>query len=602
MTTSRSFEILLRGQGRVLFARTPDALDLPLAVPELFPLPAEEPFAVVVRRPEGDRTRLRIRLGNETVAEAPPGAVWCETPLEPWLRNEFGESRVAVERAPELEAERFEPLFELGIAIDPRPEVAEDFRVLVEEVAAVHEGLARDVLARSSGGLGPAGGPVSVLDADAQLRRLETLHERFHSVLARVAGQPSVVLQRVTRLGHYRGGDRCDARGVAVAVRDPRTRVDDRGRVTSLGKMPVRGVTSTSDVPEHRHLADGLRRLARRADALAGHCQRAAELLQVEEDRWGATVAGRPSVFEQRDLPRIQVLGERAAAGRRLADGFRELLRLHDFLAAAGPPRSRLGPTPAFLGRPAYREAYRLLLEARKVLGVLIDRDAARFTCRSLESLHEYWCFLRTVRHLRERFGSPQAHATFSLVDDIYRPELAPGQEFHFRAGADVVVTAAYQPEFRPWAEARARGEPLGASLTRNPLRPDITVTVRRGDRPPVILVLDAKVTDLFTPVKLRDLTDYARQVFELATGRQPVRQVFLLHRDRRALPVANVPGYLKGRHIDRSAMIVGGVRCVPERSGRTPPWLARVIDRFVEVYAGRSWLEGSGEEVPAGS
>ena len=136
MTTSRSFEITLRGEDRVLFSRTLDALVLPLAVPELFPLRAEEPFTILVRRPEGDRTRLRIRLGNETVAEAAPGAVWCETPLEPWLRNEFGESRVSVERTPELEAERFEPLFELGIAIDPRPEVAQDFRVLVEEVVA----------------------------------------------------------------------------------------------------------------------------------------------------------------------------------------------------------------------------------------------------------------------------------------------------------------------------------------------------------------------------------------------------------------------------------------------------------------------------------
>jgi len=591
MITSRSFEITLRGHDCILFSRTLDALVLPLVVAELFPLRAEESFAIIVRRPEGDRTRLRIRLGNETIAEAAPGAIWCETPLEPWLRNEFGESRVAVERTPELETERFEPLFELGIAISPRPEVAEDFRSLVEEVAAVHEGLARDVLGRSTGGLRPAAGPVSVLDADVQLRRLETLYERFQSVLARIADQPSIVLKRVTRLTHYRGGDRCDTRGVAVAIRDPRTRLDGQGRVASLGKMLVHGVTSTADVPEHRHLADGLPRLAQRADALARHCQHAAELLQMEEDRWGATLAGRPSVFEQRDLPRIQVLGERVAAGRRLGDGFRQLLRQHDYLADAGPPRTLLGPTPAFLGRPAYREAYRLLVEARQVLGVLIDRDVARFTCRSLESLHEYWCFLRTVRHLRDRFGPPESRATFSLVDDIYRPELAPGQEFHFRAGSDVVVTAAYQPEFHPWAEARTRGEIYGASLTRNPLRPDITVSVRRDDRPPVILVLDAKVTDLFTPVKLRDLTDYARQIFELATGRQPVRQVFLLHRDRRALPVSNVPGYLKGRHIDRSAMLIGAVRCVPERTGRTPLWLARVIDRFLEVYAGRTRL-----------
>jgi hypothetical protein len=580
----------------VLFSRTLDALELPFTVPELLPLRAEEPFLVSVRRAPGDRTRLRIRLGNEMIAEAPPGTAVCESALEPWLRNEFGESRVAVERAAEMEGEGYELLFELGIAIDPRPEVAEDFRILVEEVAAVHEGLARDVLGRSTGGR-TVGGLVSVLDADALLGRLRGLHERFASVLAHIAGQPSVQLQRVTRLTRYRGGDRCDTRGAVIAARDSETRLDANGRVIRLGKVIVRGVSSTPDVPEHRHLADGLRRLAQRADALAQHCQRAAELLQAEEDRWGAPAGGRASVFEQRDLPRIQVLGERAASGRSLADDFRQLLRQHDFLARVGPPRTRLGPTPAFLGRSAYREAYRLLLEARRALGVLIDSDAARFTCRSLESLHEYWCFLRTVGHLRDRFGPPAAHATFSLVDDIYRPELAPGQEFHFHTGDGVVVTATYQPEIHPWPIARDRGDALGASLTRHPLRPDVLVTLHRVDRPPVLLVLDAKVTDAFTPVKLRDLTDYARQVFELETGRQPVRQVFLLHRDRRALPVVNLPGYLKGKHIDRSAMLIGGVKCVPERNGGTPTWLARVIDRFLEVYAGRTRLTPAGEE-----
>ncbi|MBV9413765.1 MAG: hypothetical protein JO363_02205 [Solirubrobacterales bacterium] len=35
------------------------------------------------------------------------------------------------------------------------------------------------------------------------------------------------------------------------------------------------------------------------------------------------------------------------------------------------------------------------------------------------------------------------------------------------------------------------------------------------------MLVLDAKSTDSFTAMKFRDLTDYARMVFDLRTGRQ---------------------------------------------------------------------------------
>jgi predicted component of viral defense system (DUF524 family) len=245
------------------------------------------------------------------------------------------------------------------------------------------------------------------------------------------------------------------------------------------------------------------------------------------------------------------------------------------------------GPTPAFLGRAAYRAVYRALLEARQLLGVLVDADEARLYHRNLATLYEYWCFLRTIAHLRDRFGSAGARHSFSLIDDIYRPELAPGQEFRFAVGHSVVVVATYQPEFHPTREARAQGDRYAASLTAYPLRPDITIEVARPERPPVLLVLDAKSTDSFSAVKLRDMTDYARQIFELETHRQPIRQVFLLHRDREARTLSNLPGYLRGRHIDRQAMVLGAIPCVPERVGNTPPLLALVIDRFLQLYAG---------------
>src|SRR5262249_13863303 len=142
-------------------------------------------------------------------------------------------------------------------------------------------------------------------------------------------------------------------------------------------------------------------------------------------------------------------------------------------------------------------------------------------------------------------------------------------------------------PEFYPWREARMRGDRYGASLTGNPLRPDILVEVQLPHRPPTLLILDAKSTDAFSAVKLRDMADYARQVFELSTGRQPIRQVFALHRGREERTLSNLPGYLRGRRIDRQAMVLGAAPCVPDRVGHTPPHLALIIDRFLEVYAG---------------
>src|SRR5262245_29851208 len=98
MTTSSSFEMTLRGEQGILFRRGVDALEIPLLVRELLPIRAEEAFAVSVRRTVRDGSRLRVRLGSEVIAEFASGSSGGETGLEPWLRDEFGESRVAVER------------------------------------------------------------------------------------------------------------------------------------------------------------------------------------------------------------------------------------------------------------------------------------------------------------------------------------------------------------------------------------------------------------------------------------------------------------------------------------------------------------------------
>jgi hypothetical protein len=587
MTFSSSYEVSIIGERSVLYSRGIDALAVPYFTQELLPLDAAEPFAVVLRRSVADATRLRLRLGTEIIADAPAGALECGSRLDAWLRDEFGESRIVAEREAEDGSDRFEPLFELGIAVSPRPEVARDFRVMIEDLAAVHHGLAQDVVGRSMLRGNLLGGSVALLYPEALVNQLERIGSRLAHSLALIARQPSVVLDRIMRQGPYRGGARVDARSVASAARDPRTRIGAGGRLVALGSITLRGTAVSEDLPEHRHIGDGLRRLAARAESLAAHCDRAGDLLQAEEARWGSPAPGRQSVFEQRDLPRLQALRELAGRARSLGAVFRSLLEQHHFLAEAGPPRTPFGPTPAFLGRAAYREVYRALLEARKILGILIDADEIRLPRRNLADLYEYWCFLRTVSHLRDRFGTAGARLSFSLIDDIYRPELAPGQEFRFSLGGGATIVATYQPEFHPWREARMRGDRYGASLTGNPLRPDILIAVELPHRPPALLVLDAKSTDAFTAIRLRDMADYARQVFELGTGRQPIRQVFALHRDREARTLSNLPGYLRGRRIDRHAMVLGAVPCVPDRVGHTPPHLALIIDRFLEVNAG---------------
>jgi hypothetical protein len=591
MTSSNYYEIRIRKEGHIVLEIRLDALQLPWMAPEPLPVRAEEAFSVAVHRPTGPGPRLRCRLGNELIAEVPADVAAFETETKPWLVNEVGESRVAVEedtgQGSDDEAGAFALIAEVGLDVTPRPEVARDFRVMLEDVTAVHEGLAQDVLNRAYLRRGVAATTATRLHPEAVLASLREHLARLQRALAQIARQPSVRLDRQARLTFYRGGDRLDATAIVGAARDVQTRLDPLGRVTALGKLRVRVPVLSEDLPEHRHAAEGLRRLARRAERLARHCERSADLVNREESRWGRARAGKPSVFAQHYLPRVAVLEGLARQAQQLTSSFRELLDQYAFLREAPAPRTALGPTPAFLGRPAYREVYRTLVQAQQPLGALVDGDTVRIAYRNLATLYEYWCFLRTVAYLRQRLGAPQVRTAPGLVDEIYRPDLEPGQEFHFRLGEQRTLVATYEPEIHPWRLALQRGDRYGATLTRDPIRPDITLEIRESAQSAIMLVLDAKSTDAFAFETYRGMTDYARQVFDPRTWQQPVRQVFLLHRDRRATPLINVPHHLQGQPSPPGVAILGAVPCVPDQVNRVPQGLAAVLDRFLEGYAG---------------
>jgi hypothetical protein len=593
MISSNYYEVRILRQGEPWSVRA-DALALPWIGTAPLPVDAEESFAVAIHTTAPNPSRLRVRLANEVIADVAAGTRAFETPQEPWLRNEFGESCLAIEQETELFGADGEPgafvlIFELGLEVRPRPEVARDFRVMIEEVAAIHEGLAQDIIHRAFLKKRLQAGPVERLPPEAVLHTLQDLWGRLEKAVADIARQPSVMLDRSSRLARYRGGDRVDAAALSSVARDPQnTRRDAAGRVTALGKVRTRVPVVSDDLPEHRHIADGIRQLARRAEKLARHCERKAELINREKERWGQTRGRDVSVFEQHYLPRVAALEKVIGEARRLGEFFGELVHRHAFLRNAGPPRTVLGPTPIFLGRTAYREVYRTLMRAQRPLGVLVDGDTVRLAYRNLATLYEYWCFLQTITYLRQRLGAPGPWTSLGLVDENYRPDLASGQEFHWVLDPDRSVVATYEPEIRPWRTALQHGDRYGACLTRDPLRPDITIEIRSRAEPGVMLVLDAKSTDHFTFDKFRDVADYARQVFEPRSWRQPVRQVFLLHRDRQRVnqPVTNVPHYLEGRQVEPDVALFGAVACLPEQVHHIPEALANVIDRFLETHS----------------
>lgn len=589
MISSNSFELQVIGPGeRILFEGSGDDWGpRSLAGDEArIPFSASLPFSIRVRRLGDEPVRLRLKLGDEVIAEIPSSAARFESAHLPWLRNEFGETRIALEREGDG-LEDYRPILAFDLEIQPRPEVFRDFQVMMGDLSEIHEGLALDITGRGYARRGRRRGPVGQLQPRLVIGGLRALYQRLEHALGQIADQPSTRLDWSLRESRYRGGDRVGVEAIASAVRDPATRLDPAGRVLALGKIRARKPVVSEDLPEHRQMAEGLRRLAARAEALARHCEQSASILEREQGRWRRPAGESPTApVTPRDFRRMESLRGWAHEAGHLADHFRDLIASHDFLANAGPPRSALSPTPAFLGRLAYREVYRALVQAREPLGVLVDGESIRLSYRDLPTLFEYWCFLKTIQYLRHRFPLTSSRSAFTLTDEIYRPELAPGQSFQFEVAPGCTLTATYEPEIPSAFAAERTGARLAAAFTRDPLRPDILLELARGpDLPPAILILDAKSTDLFSPMKFREMADYSRQVFNPKTGEQPVRQVVLLHRDRGSRPLANIPHYFEGHPVPPDSVILGAVPCTPNRAQPIPPGLMLAIDRFLEIF-----------------
>jgi len=584
MTTSISnlYSLSIRCNGQELLSCRLDPFQLPYRASDYLCIKAADTLSFRLGRPP-DAGPVLVKLGEEQVMLCSGRQSGCESQEDTWLYNEIGESCLTVEQqSPGDENELSQVIIEIPIVIEPRSPIARDYEVMVEDLTRVHEDLARDIISKSHSRFGlRASGTLRLVPASV-LARFAELHQRLVDVVDRIASQPSHVLTKRRVVARYRPGDQIDTCGLH---RFAENSFDAEGRATAIQKGHVRRSCLSADTPEHRHLACGIRLLEKRANVVARHFSIRAEMLQLDAKRWGTTSGKKPSVFQETILPKIRQLEEYAAKAGAISSGLHALLLAHPFLKDAEEPRTPFCLTPTFSGRPAYRAAYQILSEARTVLGVLVDGDAIRVGHRSLSSLYEYWCFIKTVELLRDRLGTPKPDPTIKLIHGVYRPELLPGQKFIFGAESGKTVAVSYEPDINPWRKAVGNRERYGASLTARPLRPDIMVEVASPGERSVVLVLDAKSTEKFTLEKFRETTDYSRQIIEVEGLAMPVRQVFLLHRDAGCAELLNLPTYFQQSEIPRENVIVGGVSCLPERVGCVPLGLERVVDKFLDLY-----------------
>ena len=580
MTSSSSSEpsctLILRQDGAPVFELPVRETDTPARSSGAIRLPTNRSIELTLRRGR-TRSLFRVVLESEELMRLQPERREWTLQLGELLRDQYGLADLTVQAA--LGAGAWRSLHTVSVAVEGDPAFRRLHEALVAELEDVHTALAHDIVSRTWQRRG-GGQRTGAFRVENDLEKLREIYWTLKRAFGRIGEQPTRVLRRRRALGRWRPGDVVGTCAVHRLALEGDVRRDASGALVFPRKVLLDRPELVADIEEHRHLRAGVVRLAERSASIARYCRRAVRLLEEEEGRWSE------EVLSQKIFPKIAVLERIQLEADELQGRIRRLIGRFPFLDKAGPPRTNFGPTPLFLGRPAYRHAYRALLEGRRYIGSRYDSDVLRSRFRNLATLYEYWLFVKVVGLLREMYGAPAGDGQFALIDELYRPELTPGQEFVFRLPQGDLLKATYEPDFPPVA-ARAR-ERHRAAFATAPLRPDVTLELAVPGRPPFILALDAKSGPRFRKIqeRLQQTAGYLWQVHDPATGHQPIRQLFLVHRDLETPPVSNVTGYLEGRVSPPSSRVLGAV---PAQPGSTDA-LQNVILRFLETFRPRRW------------
>ena len=565
-----------------LYDRRIDVLDTPATEAVPLTIGYNQEVSFEIERPHTGH-RLRLSLATEAIAYAGADELSLRVPGQYWFMNEMGESEIRIAEDDEEDALRFTPVARIPVVISPHPQTQAHFEVMISDLTEIHAGLAHDVVSRGMiRRRDVVSHEISELYPETVLPELQRTYNCLAKALEQIGLQPVRRMKRRSQIARYRPGDRLSQSALLSMVRSPGTVVSSSGEVKALGKITLPRVELSEDLAEHRHLAHRIHALSDLSQELARHCSRMAASLAEEQENWGNAGSDQISVFEKRDVPRITHLHSMEHSALHLAREFKRLIERYAFLRV-GRPRTRFQPTPIFTGRSGYREAYRALRDSQHLLGVMVDGQSIQVNYRSLAQLYEYWCFMNVIRCLRQILGNPVSNDSFVLVDSIYRPEMKPGQTFEFAAGPKRVIVT-YEPSIYDWRTARRRGDRYGATLTKNPLRPDILLEIEAPGRPTMAIVLDAKSTCSFQDRIFREISDYARHIISIRTGVQPVRAVFLLHRDHNRTERSNLPAEWRRRIDSYQYQEIGSIPCVPEQVGTVPETLERLLRRLLGV------------------
>ncbi|HEY8451852.1 MAG TPA: DUF2357 domain-containing protein [Natronosporangium sp.] len=344
-----------------------------------------------------------------------------------------------------------------------------------------------------------------------------------------------------------------------------------RGQLQNVrGLGPVREILpsgraqETLDNPENRWLKTNLSLVRRRLTDIARSVER-------ELRRFGQS-GGNRTIQEA-------VHGEVSQLGRQLD----RLLSLPFLQDVQGGP-SRTTPSLTLLSAPGYSEAYRSMMVL--LLGLMADGEPYDLSVKDVHELYEIWCFLQVVQITGGLIaGDVSARESVKITQNGVRVSLARDKDSAITfSGAGREVEIRYNPSY--------------PGLT-GEQRPDIVITLRQSDWPPLVVVLDAKY-------RVDASVEYSRT---FGCAGPPQDSINALHRYRDAIVFGDVHTGMK-RPVVRCAALyplsareseaysrsvfvealdhlgVGALPFLPGNTGYVRDWLQHVLHMPIEKLA----------------
>ncbi|MCG8346896.1 MAG: restriction endonuclease-like protein [Chloroflexales bacterium] len=182
-------------------------------------------------------------------------------------------------------------------------------------------------------------------------------------------------------------------------------------------------------------------------------------------------------------------------------------LRALPFLAEVGPLTSFHGPTPALQREPAYRVVYRFWQDVRRYPFIAVETPLFDLPIQELPRLYECWCLLQVAQALLD-LPDVQVHEQKLVVaaETDFTLALVEDETLLVLGWSDLTLRLRYQPRYRRNPLRRTGGEadttahslyshPRSSfiSLDRHTRIPDLAVEIERPDKPPTVVLFDAK-------------------------------------------------------------------------------------------------------------